>query len=311
MFRRRTCRALAAVLVFVAVVGVAGCTSSPVAKVTTAVPKSSGIQPPVTDPLWAYEESPAEMVAMQQAEGILTKRCMATFGFDYVIQHTAKFVGASSVLFDARLYGITDPVQAKLYGYLIDPTPPPPLSGAKLAGTDAYQLVFRGLRPGEAPVPGKEVSPGKVGGLVVPAGGCLGAARQELTGNADGHPTDDSLAAGLKAKAWSDGWYDPRTVAAKAEWAACLAKSGYTRTDPLMDKSKYTRELSTPPSPAEIAAALADIACKKSTNFVAKANKVNIEYSLKAVEENQLSLQASKAFWSAALVRANTLIAKG
>jgi len=77
----------------------------------------------------------------------------------------------------------------KKYGYGFLYQAPPPPKEAPHVDTDAYQLVFIGLRHGEHPAPfGLAVSPGKVGGLTVPPGGCLGAAAKQIYGNETNQP---------------------------------------------------------------------------------------------------------------------------
>jgi len=237
---------------------------------------------------------------------------MAPFGFEYFSQDAPSDKFAQSLLNQSRLYGITDESDAKHFGYLFQNNTPARPKEAPNSGTDAYQLVLVGLRPGEHPaLAGRAVSPGKVGGLTVPPAGCLGAARKQLTGNETGQPTGESLASDLAHAAYNYAWDDPRSAVAKSDWSACMAKAGYVEKDPLTALGEINRDLSSKAPAAEIAEAVTDVKCKKSTDFVARVNKVNVEYSTAAVEKNQLALTSEKEFWASAVNKANVLISAG
>lgn len=287
-----------------------GCTATPPSTTSpssAAKPNSfSGELPPLADPLQDYGQSPTVIVAMTRAEDILANACMKKFGFSGFQPHDYEAMAESFTVDDSRLYGITDPRVAALYGYM----PPPSRVNARPSEetSTSYRFVFQGLKPGQKPTDVSTIeSPGNVAGLAVPPAGCLGQARLKVTGSVSEQPPDQAvLGHALDDKAWSDAWIDPTTQAAKAVWAACMAKAGYKMLDPLDD---IPPQKGANASPAEIQQALADIACKKSTGFVAKANAENVRVANQYLEQNQLALEASKAFNEETLKKANDVIA--
>jgi hypothetical protein len=270
-------------------------------------PAFAGQLPPQADPLRDYAENPEMIIAVTRAEDILASTCMKTFGFDYQAQDYDT-LAQSFVEADSRLYGITDPAAAAVYGFLPAPTvmqvrPPEEI-------TPSYQLALTGLKPGQKPTdvsPSK--SPGTVSGHAVPPSGCLGQARVTLTGVANGPPPDEAtLGHNLEGKAWVVALNNPASVAAKADWSGCMADAGYSMWDPLEDMPIQQGNTATP---AEIKQALADISCKKSTDYIARVNAENVRVAERYLDQNRSALQASKAFNDNALKNANEVIAAG
>ena len=295
-----------------------GCTSD--AQRTEPAPSSfafSGVTPPTPDPLLAYAQNPPVMVAMARAETALTQECMTQFGYEFKPEMDFDKYAESFLVSDARLYGITDPVVAKVYGYLPAPgNSAIPNANAALAGPN-FDLVLIGVDNGEAPTP--EVlskSPGTLGGIEIPAGGCLGDARLKVTGNVSGNALDsETLGQDLHIQAWRAAMQDEKLAAAKNAWARCMAKGGYTGIDPIGGPEKLSGlgEDGTinPASDSEVKQALVDIECKRTTDWVKTANAVHVDYALRAINENQLALEDSKNFFDNALENANDVIANG
>ena len=257
------------------------------------------------------------MVAVARAETALTQKCMAQFGYDFKPEMDFDKYAESFVESDARLYGITDPVVAKVYGYLPAPgTAGLPNANAALAGPN-FNLVLTGAKDGEAPTADVlSTSPGTLGGTEIPAGGCLGDARLKVTGNVSGN-APDSAALGweLRNEAWQAAMQDAKVTAAKEAWATCMAKDGYTGIDPIdgPEESSGLGEDGTfnPASESEVKQALVDIECKRTTDWVKTANAVHVDYALRAINENQLALEESKNFYDNALKNAYDVIAIG
>jgi hypothetical protein len=303
--------ALGAVLVL----GVTACSAGPVpagpissAPVQRVVAIDAAAQL-LEDPLRAYGQSPDVVIAAQRATDILTDRCMVRFGYRGYTGEDIARVAASFVEDDGRLYGITDGTVAGRYGYL--PKPAPVSSTPPEDWTADYRLVLSGLRPGDNPAAVSQTeSPGTVDHRVVPAGGCLGAARKQITGDIQGQQQGAAaVGARLDSEAWSDAWADPETEKAKDDWSACMAKRGYRVHDPLEDHPVRSGTVEGKAPAAEIAQALADIRCKETTDFVARANAVRVRFAQRALEANRAALVASKAFNDHALSAAHTVIA--
>lgn len=295
----------------------AACTSD--AQQTEPAPSSfafSGITPPTPDPLLEYAQNPPTMVAMARAETTLTQKCMAQFGYDFKPEMDFEKYAESFVESDARLYGITDPAVAKVYGYLPAPgTAGIPNANAALAGPN-FNLVLTGAKDGEAPT--AEVlskSPGTSGGVQIPAGGCLGDARLKVTGNVSGNAPDSAaLGQDLRVQSYQAAMQDAKVTAAKEAWATCMAKDGYTGIDPLgPEEFSGLGEDGTfnPASESEVKQALVDIECKCTTDWVKTVNAVHVDYALRAINENQHALEESKNFYDNALNNANDVIALG
>jgi hypothetical protein len=137
----------------------------------------------------------------------------------------------------------------------------------------------------------------------------LGQARLTLTGVANGGPPEEAtLGQGLDGKAWVDALSNPASVAAKADWPGCMADAGYSMKDPLEDIHDPHGSTGTP---AEIKQALADISCKRSTDYIARVNAENVRDAEQYLEQNRSALRASKAFNDNALKNANEVIAAG
>jgi hypothetical protein len=267
----------------------------------------AGQLPPQADPLRDYAQNPEMIITVTRAEDTLASTCMKTFGFDYQA-HDYDTLAQSFVEADSRLYGITDPAAAAVYGFLPAPTvmqvrPPEEI-------TPSYQLALTGLKPGQKPTEvSSSKSPGTVSGRAVPPSGCLGQTRLTLTGTANGEPPEEAtLGRDLDGKAWVDALNNPASVAAKADWSGCMADAGYSMRDPLED---IPSQQGSPATPAEIKQALADIACKGSTDYIARVNAENVRVAERYLDQNRSALQASKAFNDNALKNANEVIAAG
>src|SRR6218665_3567345 len=128
------------------------------------------------------------MVALALAANIPTQKCIWRFGYDYKPVMNFEKYAESFVIDDARLYGITDPVVAKAYGYLPAPSDEGASDANAALASANFDLVLRGWKEGEPPsLESLSKSPGSSGGIEIPAGGCLGDARLKLTGDVMGN----------------------------------------------------------------------------------------------------------------------------
>ncbi len=265
----------------------------------------TGKAPPLANPLRAYGQDPSVISAQARAVDILTRDCMAKYGFEDYEAQDYDALERSFFMDDTRLYGITDARTAQQYGYL----PPPTASseGSSRQVAPLYQFTLTGLQPSDNPAQlDLGESPGSVEGQPVPPAGCLGQARLEVTGSVtERPPADAELGHALYNRAWYDSWNSPTTQQAKALWSECMVKSGFDVKDPLDDIPIRT---GTKPSNSEIEQALADIACKESTDFIAKANAENVKVAQRYLDENLVALKASKEFNERALAKATAII---
>ncbi|WP_343994334.1 hypothetical protein [Nocardioides dubius] len=272
--------------------------------------QDGGVQPPQKSPLSAYMLQGSELFTVQAAEDLLAGDCLKRFGFEPVERSLdLDAVMAEQRMADTRLYGITDSSEAARHGYqpasLADPADDSPST------SPSYDFVFSGDPNGGVAVPenGAELtSPGEFGGLEIPAGGCLGEAREKLWGTASARVKDD-FAQGLRITAYEKSMADPRVQSLFAEWSECLGRRGFNYATPL--DPEFGRDAGAPASEAEIATAVADIACKEKTSLVSRWNKVDVAYQRQAIEDNQLQLTEDRETIRAGLQRATKVLDGG
>ncbi|RFA06775.1 hypothetical protein B7R21_18550 [Subtercola boreus] len=281
-----------------------GCAASPPA---SADLRAAGIEPALPDPLAAYAQPAEAITKITQAVDILTTECFTRFGMTYRSAQDYDQVRESFKIADQRLYGITDLAVADVWGYMPAPSPDPAEPWYDEIATDQYQLVLAGVVNNQRPTPeDQKLSPGTVNGQPVPAGGCLGQARVEITGTIDtAPPTGRDLAMSLHSQAWFDAWNDPSTTAAKADWAACMAAAGYNRTDPVTDDLDLSNEIGVRASSEDVAQATTDIQCKTRTDFIATANASHVAHANALIEQHRDELRPVQAFYAAASAKAD------
>ncbi|WP_103337281.1 hypothetical protein [Amycolatopsis sp. CA-126428] len=101
---------------------------------------------------------------------------------------------------------------------------------------------------------------------------------------------------------------DGRVVAATSAWSACMAESGYAYKSPAEPpKQKWP----TPPSPAELATATADVTCKARTNLAGIWLAVQTGYQQTLLERNAPALKQLQDAWQAVLKNAERIVATG
>lgn len=241
-------------------------------------------------PLRPYMLSAESYYTIMTAENILADQCMAEFGFDpseNSLDREAMLREEQAT--DARLFGITDMESARKYGYM----PPPDFFGEPSSAdeqmSDAHFFVLYGATPDEALSPGSTAtSPGEVGGRSVPAGGCLGAARVDLWGDADAQ-AKDQFSQQLRTDTYFQAQSDPAVQGALNEWARCMQAAGFTYQSPL--EPHFPRDPGSEAPAVEIETALADVACKEQTQLVKRWNDTYVRYQTTAIEKNELALE--------------------
>lgn len=270
-----------------------------------------GITPPLPSPLASYLLGGADLYTIQAAEGELSATCLKRFGFEPVDLGLDRDAAVAEQLQnDTRLYGITDLGEAAVYGYL----PESVATGGRSTGpatSASYNFVYTGDRSGgvAVPKPGEELtSPGQVGGMKIPAGGCLGEARQKLWGSPNA-AIKDGVAKNLRRGAYEAALADGRVQRVFSKWSSCMASQGFSFQNPL--EPDFQRDPASPASAAEINTAVADIGCKKKTDLVGAWNKVDVEYQKKALEEHLLELTEEQETVEAGVKNAAAVLSGG
>lgn len=262
-----------------------------------------GVVSQVTDPrqialpVDAYVQSRRERARVEEAERLLVEQCMRRFGFSFdlpsVDRDPADLENGDKPNYSG-LYGLLDESQAATNGYHahVGPQPRPAeldgnvtqLSEEQLSGEEEADSLRVGMG---------YPSGGTFRGQQIPNGGCSGEARRAV---AAGAPAFDPLInEAIMADAWPAAESDSRSVAAAAAWSACMAGEGYDYRDPMEanDDSRWYR--SDWPTETEIAVAVADVRCKKTTNYVGIRMAVDSAYQLRAMAQRAHDLANARA----------------
>ncbi|MGW1177809.1 hypothetical protein ACWD4P_29310 [Kitasatospora sp. NPDC002543] len=151
-------------------------------------------------------------------------------------------------------------------------------------------------------------------GRAVPKGGCLQAGL-DAVGGAMFLNSDPSALPGGGPK---EPLTDPRVVAADRQWSTCMKDRGFTYATPAaayMDPRwrDRTRSAETPVShtPAELATATADDACKRSTNFMGITVAVQAAYDRQYIAAHPAELATFAQGVSRHVADAEQVIAAG
>jgi hypothetical protein len=232
-------------------------------------------------PIQAYLASPAAQLVLGNASIRVQTDCMRRFGFTSysVPARTPDSIPPNDQLY--RRYGVTEDQDATRYGY--HPVPGAAVDTAKKpAGTrlsPAESMVLTGNASGTADGSSKPAS--NYNGQQIPEGGCAGEARRkvEVAGAVDAGIVD-SINYGMYDRSKQDS----RVVAVTQRWSACMKEAGYDYPNPLAAMGSFPTTGT--PSQAEIQAARADLACKKSTNLVGEWFSVESAYEGAAIQQN-------------------------
>jgi hypothetical protein len=248
-------------------------------------------------PLDAYLASPAEVSDLTRGYGELLRRCMTRYGFD--LPPADHPVSAGPRARNERRYGLADPAGAAARGYRLDDrdtvaaapanrhrAPLPPAAQAALTGTARATAA----------------------GQPIPAGGCAGEAVRALS--ADAPPAaDTSLAQRLSAESFARSQRDTRVQAPTRQWAACMKAAGLDYAGPF-DPVRDPR-FRGPLSPAEIATAEADVACKRETNLVGIWFSIESACQHTLIDGNATALGPAAAALHAQLAAARAALSGG
>ncbi|MFD3615067.1 hypothetical protein ACFWWT_07435 [Streptomyces sp. NPDC058676] len=227
---------------------------------------TAGLAKGLSLPLEAYMETYQDTVSIDNAERHLETQCMADYGFDVTFppagQTPPPNADDSNML---RRYGITDRAMAEKYGYGLpdsiqhqEGTKMPKLTTAQVEVLTGRTSI-RHSPTGPAP----ERAPSTYQGKQIHKDGCAGWADDQL----GTRTMDFSLVSRLDGDSLTQSQQTPAVQNAIAAWSTCMSGKGYTVDTP------YHADAIVPhtdgsPSKAEIAVALADIDCKKSSDLV-------------------------------------------
>jgi hypothetical protein len=207
-------------------------------------------------PVARYLPSTADLTNAQHATDVLTARCMQGFGFSWTPPHESS-AGQLEIL-NSRRYGVTSLKDAAQYGYEL-PFATPAHASIPAAADQRELLALTGSPLDRQ---GHPVSAAVVGGKPVPTGGCLGQARQSISGSS----VDFSKAPVIEQisqQSFAQSLTDSRLTAGFKAWSNCMAARGFHYANPL--KSAADPRWTSPASSLERATAAADIGCAQAT----------------------------------------------
>lgn len=251
-------------------------------------------------PVAAYELTPQQIAEEDYLAQRLEQLCLGKLGFSFLPGLSAKVIAQGVRItdeFESRLYGVSDPVAVRTYGYHV----PAWVQGTgKPAGAADLGTAEWAALTGKGPAPA---------GRPVPRGGCSGQAEREL------------LQAGINASAQQSGGSDPSTLASSvqlasferaqssppvhavfARWSACMRGYGDHYATPFTAAADPRWTRSATPSRLEIQIAEHDIGCKLRVNVLGVEFAVVSRYQDQAITARAAAFaQARKIIASDAL----------
>ncbi|SHM59723.1 hypothetical protein SAMN05216499_112132 [Actinacidiphila paucisporea] len=265
-------------------------------------------------PVDAYAYTVAERDQLALARSVTTGECLRQFGYayDFTADKAENALVARRDLMDFGLYGnkrrynVTDPAVAAAYGYHLVST----VTGVeKAAGSDRHGLGDRSaaedvVLTGNDPA-GTVVSRTPAG-RPIPAGGCAGQGNGAFT-NRDGTIGDPATITGLRSASFDRSEHDPKVTSALRAWSACLLAKGRRYASPLDDPG-FDIESRTV-SPAEAAAARADVACKQQTHLTDTWLASEVTYQRQWIAAHPADFRAATAEHDATMKRVVQVIA--
>jgi hypothetical protein len=252
-------------------------------------------------PLNTYSNvSVLQQTVLAEASTLLTQKCMAARGFVYATQATAS--QEQALVRDTEYgFGVSSAVTASSNGYGQPKTAGTPQQGpAFLGGFASFGDLAK--RPRAWIVALLGFAPGARLGSSVPAG-CLSVASGELYGTDGSGLADPVPSIALQASNWTRS--DPRVVAVDAAWSRCMAQRGYTYRTP---QQAADARWPSPPTTAETATALADVACKQQVNLPSTWLTVEAAYQAALISQDAPTLAHLQARFSAILKQAEALL---
>lgn len=287
----------------------AGGGEQPDVPVPTVTSATSGPIPPVTLgaaglPLDVHSGTDAQNDVIDRAVGLLTQECMRAKGFDYAIPENGS-AGRGDRLRKGG-YGITDRAQAALHGYrdpnvaFVDSSgkvqlPPGMREESPQEQEASYLVALRGAVDG--PLTDDK-------GRFKPVG-CLYESLYKIYDyQAAESRADLDLPGRLAAEANDRAARHPQVTAGVAAWSECMRAKGFNYANPQEPLNATWSDKS-----AEVATALADIACKEHTGLVTTWLSAISGYQHELIDRNASALAELKKINDEQVKRAEQVLA--
>lgn len=221
-------------------------------------------------PIGAYELSAMQQNEYQYIGSLLIKQCMAQRGFQIYQTLNSGSVALGVRItdeFDSRVWGLSDAVTAREYGYHLPPW---------VGGTAKPQALSGGSAPGAQ----TEACIGQAGRRLAAAGAGNGEQASQLVGQ-------------IESESFFRARADRRVRAVFAKWSACMGRYGYSYRDPFQAAAAFN--LNRPPTGTEIQTAVRDVTCARQVNVLGVAYAVQSDYQNALIEKYAVQLAAIKA----------------
>ncbi|MFI9361531.1 hypothetical protein ACIG5E_10755 [Kitasatospora sp. NPDC053057] len=223
----------------------------------------------VVRPIDAYLPTASQGLIAQRAVYLTSARCLRRLGISEAPWAAPAQTEATDQDVRSQLYGYFAPDRVATTGYdAITAT------DTRTPASATTQQVLAGRDSTGAPLTQYQ-------GKAVPKGGCLKEALDAVGGSMAMTPDPSALPGGGPKVPLTD----PRIVAADHQWSGCMKTHGFTYANPAdayMDPRWRDQNpgagAAVTHSPAEIATATADDACKRSTNLMGIAVAVQTAY---------------------------------
>ncbi len=261
----------------------------------------AGHQQLIVMPLDAYEQvAGLEQDTGLAAFGLLVQRCMQAKGFSYPFPPLSGGSLGTLRAIEDQPVGITSLAAARAHGYgnprgLYVP------SGRVGFTVFPLPMTFQDLTRHSA-----AWASALLGGFAPGASGMRPGCLQTMQSQLDkglGRLADPVPQLAAQAAQWAQS--DPRVLAAERSWSRCMAAGGYSYQTPVQAAA---HPWPTKPTPAEIATATADVACKARVNLPNTVLTIEAAYQQALIAQNPTAFAHLQTAFRALLQRAETLL---
>ncbi|MER6915103.1 hypothetical protein ABT354_25790 [Streptomyces sp. NPDC000594] len=239
-------------------------------------------------PIEPYLFTDRQIAGVLRARGKLAAVCMERYGHSWPAPSgPSGETGTLNPANTAHRYGLTSAAVAARHGYhpAGDTVLRPRAKDRGPRPVPAAMRVLTGFGPDGSPVTRDPR------GRAVPPGGCLGEATAALSGDPD-RIGNRELVGEINIGSYQRSRRDPRVRAVFRAWSRCMAARGYDYPDPVRVPGAGDRAAGPVPSRTEIALAVADVECKRTTNVVGVWSAVDAAYQRRAMGERRSELAA-------------------
>lgn len=294
-------RSAAAFAMMLLVAGCTGATGQPAAQQPptgssspASIQQPSERSDPFRLPIDDHLLSEAQANDVDYARELLAYNCAVKLGFQLPSKPVrSAFQQGSSQIFNARRYGLVDPVVARESGYHVTrkalSSNANPVADPFAALTGAAQVAVFGPSNGQSRQTltnphGKQVT--------ISQGGCLQSAVLTLTGGHDEYFETSPAAEKINFGSFSASQQDKRVIAAFKAWSSCMRSRGFSYPDPTaaINDKRWATPADTE---AEVRVAVADVACKQQVKLVPTWNAVEISVQRAMVADQASALAAA------------------